>query len=93
VLIVFVFPLMAIIAVVIKCDSPGPVFCRQERIKSRGRGHTVLKFRTTVDGRNSSRDRHLTRMGPLLRYSRIDDLPQLVNVLRGEMKMSELLIG
>jgi lipopolysaccharide/colanic/teichoic acid biosynthesis glycosyltransferase len=91
-LIAFTLPLMAIVAIAIKCEGPGPVFERQPRIGSGGRRFDALRFRTTLHavedaGRAWHRAPQMTRMGPHLRYTRIDDLPQLFNVLRGEMSI------
>ena len=91
-LIAFTLPLMAIVAVAIKCDSPGPVFYRKERADTDGR-FSALKFRSTIHCsgldtrliRDAEREVHVTRVGRFLRYTRIEQLPQLINVLRGEM--------
>lgn len=92
VLLALTLPLIAIVAIAIKCESPGPILVRQRRISARGEHFTAVKFRTTVyKFQQRSRNRHrgenpqLTRLGWLLRYSRIENLPQLINVLRGEM--------
>jgi exopolysaccharide biosynthesis polyprenyl glycosylphosphotransferase len=85
-------PLLAAIAVAIRLDSSGPVFFRQKRVGLRGRPFTLLKFRTMRDGPRRSewegdnRDR-VTRAGRWLRRFRLDELPQFVNVLRGEMNL------
>jgi putative colanic acid biosynthesis UDP-glucose lipid carrier transferase len=91
-LLILTMPLTAIIALSIKLDSPGPVFYREERIGSSGCRYNALKFRTTVheserDGliRSVQRDAHFTRVGWLLWHIRLDRLPRLINVLRGEM--------
>jgi lipopolysaccharide/colanic/teichoic acid biosynthesis glycosyltransferase len=91
-LIALTLPLMAIIALAIKLDSPGPVFSCQERLSFGGRRVRILRFRTTVHKPHDAvpirvHDAHVTRVGRFLRYTRIDDLPQLVNVLRGEMSL------
>jgi lipopolysaccharide/colanic/teichoic acid biosynthesis glycosyltransferase len=91
-LIAFTLPLMAIVAIAIKCESPGPVLQRQQRVGIGGRRFHALKFRTTLDAVDDPgiawhRASQMTRMGPYLRYSRIEALPQLINVLRGEMSM------
>jgi len=88
-LIAFTLPLMAIVALAIKLDSPGPVFSRRERLGLGGRQISALKFRTTVHNpqRTRRQDAQLTRVGWFLRYARIDHLPQLVNVVRGEMSL------
>src|ERR1700730_13055512 len=91
-LIAFTLPLMTIIAIAIKCDSPGPVFERQQCVGIGGRRFDALSFRTTLhtveDGALAwHRVPQTTRVGPYLRYTRVDDLPQLFNVLCGEMSI------
>jgi lipopolysaccharide/colanic/teichoic acid biosynthesis glycosyltransferase len=96
-LIAFTLPLMAAVALLIKLDSAGPVLMREERGwdgdgGGRSRRAAVLKFRTTVyrPQRSASawaRQEELTRIGRFLYYTRLADLPQLVNVLRGEMSL------
>lgn len=90
----FIFALMLpFIALAIRLDSPGPIFYSQERVGRGGRVFRVRKLRTMVqdaerDGRAiwaSSRDPRVTRVGRLLRKARVDEFPQLVNILRGEM--------
>jgi exopolysaccharide biosynthesis polyprenyl glycosylphosphotransferase len=94
-LIAFTLPLMTIVALAIKCSSPGPVFFRQERVGRGGRRFMVLKFRSMVanaeaDGRPvwaAQQDVRVTAVGRIIRRLRIDELPQLFNVLRGDMSM------
>ena len=90
-LIAFTLPLMAIIAIAIKFESPGPVFERQLCVGIGGRRFDALNFRTTLhaveDGDLAWHRAPQTRVGPYLRYTRIDALPQLFNVLRGEMSI------
>ena len=74
-------PLMAIVALAIKLDGPGPVFSRRERLGLGGRQISALEFRTL------HQNAQLTRVGWFLHYTRIDDLPQLINVVRGEMSL------
>lgn len=88
-------PVMAVIAIVIRLDTPGPAIFRQTRIGYRGQPFTVMKFRTMIDKQNGSsardaaitrhNDQRITRVGAFLRRSRLDELPQIINVLRGEM--------
>jgi lipopolysaccharide/colanic/teichoic acid biosynthesis glycosyltransferase len=83
---------MAIVAIAIKCEGSGPVLQRQQRVGSGGRRFHALKFRTTSHAAEDPglpwhRAARMTRMGPYLRYTRIDDLPQLINVLRGEISI------
>jgi lipopolysaccharide/colanic/teichoic acid biosynthesis glycosyltransferase len=84
VLIIFTLPFMAIVALAIKCNSRGPVFSREERIDPRGRRFLALQFRSTAHDCVLDEVR-VTRVGQLLRYTRIDCLPRLINVLRGDM--------
>jgi lipopolysaccharide/colanic/teichoic acid biosynthesis glycosyltransferase len=81
-----------IAAVLIKLDSPGPIFFKQERIGLRFRPFQILKFRTMVQDSlarggsiTAGDDPRITRVGWFLRKSKIDELPQLINVLKGEM--------
>jgi lipopolysaccharide/colanic/teichoic acid biosynthesis glycosyltransferase len=87
-------PLLLIVAVVIKLDSVGPVFFRQERVGRGFRSFLIYKFRTMV--RDAPRkggpitfgeDPRITRIGRFLRWTKIDELPQLINVLKGEMSI------
>jgi lipopolysaccharide/colanic/teichoic acid biosynthesis glycosyltransferase len=87
-------PLLALVAVLIKLDSPGPVFFRQKRVGRDGKLFDIYKFRTMVQGAYAmgsrltvKRDPRITRLGRFLRWSKIDELPQLFNVLRGEMSL------
>jgi Undecaprenyl-phosphate glucose phosphotransferase len=92
----FVFaPLMALIALAIRVTSPGPVFYRQERMGLDGERFEMLKFRTMVQDAErltgpvwaSDNDPRVTRLGRWLRWTSLDELPQLINVLRGEMSL------
>lgn len=92
VLLIILSPFMLIIALLIKADSHGPVFFRQERVTQYGRTFRIFKFRTMVDGADRKgslvtvgNDSRITRMGQLLRKIRLDELPQLINVLTGDM--------
>jgi exopolysaccharide biosynthesis polyprenyl glycosylphosphotransferase len=86
-------PLFAILALAIKLDSPGPVLFVQDRIGLRGKRFKLLKFRTMrTDGEKISewaRDNadRITRVGKWLRKFRLDELPQFVNILKGDMNL------
>ena len=91
---IFLLPLMLLSAAAIKLDSPGPVIFRQRRSGFNGRKFYIYKFRTMTvqeDGdtvtQASRNDRRITRIGSLLRRTSIDELPQLFNVLRGQMSI------
>ena len=91
--IVITAPLLAVIAIAIKLDSRGPVLFAQTRVGLRGRPFTLFKFRTMHADRarrseweGDNRD-HVTRVGKWLRRFRLDELPQFVNILRGEMNL------
>jgi sugar transferase (PEP-CTERM system associated) len=88
------FPLLPIIALLVKLTSAGPVLFRQIRIGMGGRPFTILKFRTMGVNAECSgavwaqaNDPRVTRLGSFLRRTRIDELPQLWNVLRGDMNL------
>ena len=88
-------PLLALAALAIRLESPGPVIYRQRRIGRDGRPFDVLKLRTMVDGAEwlgaglavDTGDARITRVGALLRRTSVDELPNLLNVLRGDMSL------
>ncbi|MBV9559035.1 MAG: undecaprenyl-phosphate glucose phosphotransferase [Bradyrhizobium sp.] len=91
---VALLPLLAVVAVAIKLDSPGPVLFRQQRCGFNGKGFLIYKFRTMSvleDGPSivqaTAGDRRFTRLGTWLRRTSIDELPQLINVLNGSMSL------
>jgi sugar transferase (PEP-CTERM system associated) len=91
-LLVFTLPVMALAALLIRIDSPGPILYRQERVGLHGRVFTLLKFRSMrTDAERAGpawaaqHDPRVTRVGAFIRRTRIDELPQLINVLKGEM--------
>jgi exopolysaccharide biosynthesis polyprenyl glycosylphosphotransferase len=91
--IVLTFPLMAFIALAIFLDSEGPVIFKQKRVGQHGKQFTLYKFRTMRINREDDRcsrpteiaDERFTRIGRILRRMRLDELPQLVNILIGDM--------
>lgn len=92
IMLLVLLPFILILAVVIKLDSPGPALFLQERITTYGKRFKIWKFRTMV--RDAERfgssvtikgDSRITRIGMFLRKSRLDELPQLVNILVGDM--------
>jgi undecaprenyl phosphate N,N'-diacetylbacillosamine 1-phosphate transferase len=93
--IIFLSPLLFIIALMIKLDDRGPVFFSQERAGRGGRIFRVIKFRTMVMGAEKKGagvfvlkdDPRITRVGKILRHTSLDELPQLFNILKGEMSV------
>ena len=87
--------LFLVVAILVKIDSRGSVFLKQERIGKNGKPFHPFKFRTMVDGAVSKglgytvakNDERITRVGKFLRKWGIDELPQLVNILKGEMSL------
>jgi lipopolysaccharide/colanic/teichoic acid biosynthesis glycosyltransferase len=92
ILLIILLPFILILAIIIKIDSKGPVFYRQKRITKYGREFRIFKFRTMVvdaDKKGSlvtlKNDSRITRVGNKIRKCRLDELPQLINVLIGDM--------
>ena len=86
-------PLFVLIALSIKIDSAGPVFFRQQRVGKWGKPFNIFKFRTMTTVAGETRqltvgdDCRITRVGRFLRYYKLDELPQLINVLQGTMSL------
>ena len=92
ILLVFVSPILILLLALIKLYTPGPVMIRQDRDTTYGKEFYIFKFRTMVNHADkmgsqvtTKGDARVTRMGKLLRGCRLDELPQLVNILKGEM--------
>jgi lipopolysaccharide/colanic/teichoic acid biosynthesis glycosyltransferase len=91
---VLLSPLFALLMLWIKRDSPGPAFFRQTRMGRHGQPFRIFKFRTMVVAAEQlgaqltvGQDKRITRSGQFLRRYRLDELPQLINVLKGEMSL------
>jgi len=87
-------PFLLLIVVAIKLDSAGPLFYRAQRIGKEGAGFKLFKFRTMVvdadkhgPGITTAGDNRVTRVGRFLRRTKLDEFPQLINVLRGDMSL------
>jgi len=87
-------PLFVLLALIVKLTSPGPVFFRQERMGQGFRPFRIFKFRTMVADASARGgeitagvDPRITTVGRLLRLTKLDELPQLINVVRGEMSL------
>ncbi len=92
VLLLILWPILLILALTVKLDSPGPAFFRQERVTAYGKRFRIWKFRTMVVNADKigsqvtiSNDKRITRTGKFLRSIRLDELPQLINILTGDM--------
>ena len=94
-LLVLLAPLLAVVSICIKIDTRGPVFYRQTRVGRNGRPFSICKFRSmVVDSEKlglgaavAKGDERVTRIGAPLRMTSLDELPQLINVVRGEMSL------
>lgn len=91
-LLIVLSPVFLILAIWIKADSKGTVFYRQERITQYGRTFRIFKFRTMVSNADkigalvtTQNDSRITRVGEKIRKCRLDELPQLINILKGDM--------
>lgn len=91
---VLLCPLLLAVAAWVRCDSQGPIFFRQQRVGRRGKLFGICKFRTMAPGAEAvgpqitvGLDHRITRAGAFLRRTKVDELPQLLNVLRGDMSI------
>lgn len=88
----FLWPLFCIIALAIKVDDNGPVFFTQRRVGKEFQKFSLIKFRTMIAGADrdglltAPMDRRVTRVGRFLRDYKLDELPQLINILKGDMQ-------
>lgn len=91
-LLISLFPIFIILSIAIKCESKGPIFYRQERITKYGKTFRIFKFRTMIQNADKTgdlvtikNDNRITKIGKLIRKCRLDELPQLINILIGDM--------
>lgn len=91
-LLILLSPIFLIVSIWIKLDSKGPVFFRQERVTTYGKYFRIFKFRTMVNDAEKKgslvtvgNDARITRVGEKIRHVRLDEIPQLINVLTGDM--------
>lgn len=92
--ILFLFLIMVIIGIIIKCDSKGPILFKQKRLGKKKKQFTVLKFRTMCDHAyekggiaTSESDSRITKVGKVLRRTSLDEIPQLFNIFVGQMSV------
>ena len=92
ILLILLCPIMIIVGILVKIDSKGPVFYRQERITTYGRTFKIFKFRTMVQNADKigslvtlGEDPRITRIGKIIRKFRIDEIPQVINIFIGDM--------
>ena len=94
-ILIVTFPITFLVAIAIKLDSKGPVFYRQERMGQGGKIFKVFKFRSMINDAekhtgptwSAKNDPRVTRVGKFIRRTRIDEIPQMINVLKGEMSL------
>ena len=90
---IILLPFMLIIAILIKLDSKGPVFFKQIRVTKNGREFKIFKYRTMRVGSDKysqitvGKDNRITKIGAFLRKYKLDEIPQLINVLLGDMSL------
>ena len=90
---IILLPFMLIIAILIKIDSKGPVFFKQIRVTKNGKEFKIFKYRTMRVGSDKysqitvGKDGRITKIGPFLRKYKLDEIPQLINVLIGDMSL------
>ena len=92
IMLIILLPLFVILGIAIKIDSKGPIFFRQERITQYGRTFRIFKFRTMVNNAEKlgtqvtvGNDSRITRVGSFIRNCRLDEISQLLNILKGDM--------
>lgn len=91
-LLLIIWPILVILALAVKLDSSGPAFYKQERVTTYGKRFRIWKFRTMVANADKigtlvtvSNDQRITKVGRFLRGVRLDELPQIINILTGDM--------
>ena len=92
ILLLIIWPILLILAMMVKLDSSGPAFYKQERVTTYGKRFRIRKFRTMVANADKigtqvtiSNDQRITKVGKFLRGVRLDELPQIINILTGDM--------
>ncbi len=93
ILLILIFPILLITSIIIKLDTTGPIFFIQKRVGYKGNYFYIFKFRTMIHSKRATMDEiqldnpEITRVGRYLRRFKLDELPQVINVLKGDMSI------
>lgn len=85
ILLIILFPLIVITYIILKIDLKGKIFFKQERIGLNKKPFIIYKFKSMKDNKNLKREDRITKVGKVIRQTGLDELPQLINILKGEM--------
>ena len=85
IILILVFPIMIIVYLILKIDLKGKTIFKQERIGQYKKPYIMYKFKTMKDNRNLPKEKRVTKISKIIRHSGLDELPQLINIIKGDM--------